>query len=507
MDAALTVNGLQVGQERLAVLVEFLTGPFAKGFQQIADGLLPLLAGFDFLLAEFLVLFGARGKVPEAGHLIQHGDTFAGCLEVQPERAFDGDLVEAEVLVVENLADDQRFLHPVHRERPCFPVREPSVYLCNLADMVGVALVGVADAVAFVAETLLHLHPEVAGVNELNLSLALPLLSVREHPDIGGNSGVVEELVRQRDNRLQPVVLNDPAADFRFALTGVAGEQGRAIEDDADATAPLFRGTALIEHVLKEEQRPVVDAWQTGPEAAFVTECVAFLLDVLLLLLPLHAEGRIGQHIVEGPFFAGAVPRKPVLGKGVAPGNVVCVFAFDEHVGLADRPRLVIPVLAVHHRTGLGVQPADVLLGHGKHTAGAASRVVDRLHHVTAGKVLLRRQQQVHHELDNLARREMLPGLLVRLLRADPNQLLEDVAHLDVVNLLHAKVYLRKRLDDLIKQVLFGHARDLLIEREPFHDVADVLGETVDVAVKVGGEVIRVIQQGMLGVLVELHLR
>jgi len=84
----------------------------------------------------------------------------------------------------------------------------------DLGDMVGVALVRVADAVAFVAETLLHLHPEVAGVNELNLPFALPLLAVREHPDIGGNAGVVEELVRQRDDRFKPVVFDDPAADF-----------------------------------------------------------------------------------------------------------------------------------------------------------------------------------------------------------------------------------------------------------------------------------------------------
>ena len=36
------------------------------------------------------------------------------------------------------------------------------------------------------------------------------------------------------------------------------------------------------------------------------------------------------------------------------------------------------------------------------------------------------REQQVDHQLDHLARGEVLPGLLVRLLRADPDELLED---------------------------------------------------------------------------------
>ena len=30
-----------------------------------------------------------------------------------------------------------------------------------------------------------------------------------------------------------------------------------------------------------------------------------------------------------------------------------------------------------------------------------------------------------------------------------------------------------------VEQVLLRHARDLLIEREPLHDVSDVLGEAV----------------------------
>ena len=220
------------------------------------------------------------------------------------------------------------------------------------------------------------------------------------------------------------------------------------------------------------------------------------MLDVLLLLLPLHAEGRIGEHVVEGALLAVGVAVEAVLGEGVAEDDVVGVLALDEHVRLADGPGLVVPVLAEQLRVGVGVELADVLLGHREHAAGAAGRVVDGLDDVALAQVLLRREQEVDHQLDHLARSEVLPGLLVRLLRADPDELLEDVAHLDVVHARQARGRSRReRLDDLVEQVLLRHAGDLLVEREALHDLADVLREAVDVGVEVRRELVRVVEQ------------
>ena len=56
----------------------------------------------------------------------------------------------------------------------------------------------------------------------------------------------------------------------------------------------------LSTHVLQEEQRAVVHARQPGTEAAVKTTLVVLLLDLLLLLLPVHAEGRISEEVVEG---------------------------------------------------------------------------------------------------------------------------------------------------------------------------------------------------------------
>ena len=50
-------------------------------------------------------------------------------------------------------------------------------------------------------------------------------------------------------------------------------------------------------------------------------------------------------------------------------------------------------------------------------------------------------------------------------------------------------------LDDLVQEVLLGHAGDLLIEREPLHDLADVARKAVDVGVEVGRELVGVVEE------------
>ncbi len=148
----------------------------------------------------------------------------------------------------------------------------------DFADVVGVfLLVGrVADAAAFVAEALFHLHPELAGIDELHLALAGLFLPVGEHPEVGGDAGVVEELLGQRDDGFQPVVLDDPAADFALAAAGVAGEERRAVEDDGEAAAAVLRGAHLGQHVLEEEERAVIHARRARAEASAEAEGVAF---------------------------------------------------------------------------------------------------------------------------------------------------------------------------------------------------------------------------------------
>jgi hypothetical protein len=104
----------------------------------------------------------------------------------------------------------------------------------------------------------------------------------------------------------------------------------------------------------------------------------------------------------------------------------------------------------------------------------------------------------------------VLPGLFVGLLRAYPDEFLEDIAHLDVVHPGRSEVYGSKPFDDQIQQVLLGHSGNLRAEIKPLHDRADVGRKAVDIAVEIRRELIGVVQQARkveLGEVVERVVR
>ncbi len=208
---------------------------------------------------------------------------------------------------------------------------------------------------------------------------------------------------------------------------GCAGEQGRAIEDDGQPRAAFFGVLHLADHVLKKKEGAVIDARQ--PRAEPPAEALFFVLplDEIGFRLPLHAERRIGQHIVE------LVARKVVIGETVAEGDVLDVLALDHHVRPADGIGLGIVVLAEDFQAGVGVKLADIIFGDGQHAAGSAGRVIKSLHDALGGEnVAVRHEKEIHHQTDDLTRGEVIAGLLVRRLVEAPDKLLEDIAHLDV---------------------------------------------------------------------------
>jgi len=60
---------------------------------------------------------------------------------------------------------------------------------------------------------------------------------------------------------------------------------------------------------------------------------------------------------------------------------------------------------------------------------------------------------------------------------------------------LGGEVHGRELLDHLVQQVFLRQARDLLIEGEALHDLADVAREAVQIGVEVGRELVGVVQQ------------
>ncbi len=103
--------------------------------------------------------------------------------------------------------------------------------------------VQLGDKNALVSEIPFHRLEELRTVNQLNLAPASLQFAVRQDPDIGGDAGVEEEFVGQRDDALQPVVFDNPFSDVALAAAGIAGEHGRAVQDDSHpAAAALHLG-------------------------------------------------------------------------------------------------------------------------------------------------------------------------------------------------------------------------------------------------------------------------
>ena len=143
-------------------------------------------------------------------------------------------------------------------------------------------------------------------------------------------------------------------------------KSGEPVEDDGDFRAglvlvPLLVGMHLGNHVLEEEKRSVIDGREPCAEPARETDRLVLPLDSVLLVLPFDAERRVGHQVVEA-FALKAVPGFAVT-EGVAEDDVGGVFVLDQHVRAADRPGLVVVILAEKRELRPLVLREDQLLG------------------------------------------------------------------------------------------------------------------------------------------------
>ena len=107
----------------------------------------------------------------------------------------------------------------------------------------------------------------------------------------------------------------------------------------------------------------------------------------------------------------------------------------------------------------------------------------------------VRREQQVDHQPDDLARREVVAGGLVRGFIEPPDQVLEDQAHLVVRHRVGVQVDLGELADHQEQPVGFVQLGDLLLELEILEDLAGLGGERLDVVGQVLGDLVRVALQ------------
>ena len=230
----------------------------------------------------------------------------------------------------------------------------------------------------------------------------------------------------------------------------------------------------LAQQVGEEEHLAVAGA---GDEAvlgvAAVVDDEAGVEHLLLAAHPVEVDlpglavWGIGEHEVELLAWEG------VAGEGRAERDVVGLLplALEDEVRLADCVGLRVHVLAVevdrHVLAALGGEPGQGILRDGQHAARAACAVVDevgsRLDPVGGGL-----EDEVGHELHDVAWGEVLASLLVVLLVEAADELLEYRAHGVVVEPLQADRFVG--VQDVPGTEVYGPIQEFLdqvAERRP----------------------------------------
>ena len=172
----------------------------------------------------------------------------------------------------------------------------------------------------------------------------------------------------------------------------------------------------------RNRKLPSLIRGQPGPEAARESLGGVLVSDRVGHHLPLHPERGVGQQVVE------ALTLMLVVVEAVAEADVAGGGALDQHVGAAGGVRLGVHLLAEYPQLGLRVEFAQIVLSDRQHPARAARRIQQRLHHARPGQQpVVVGEQQVHHQPDHLAGREVLARGLIRQLRELADQLLIEI--------------------------------------------------------------------------------
>ena len=346
---------------------------------------------------------------------------------------------------------------------------------------------GIGDVVALGADALAAGLKAVAGINELHLARAVGGLILAEHPDVGGNTGVHEHIGGKLDDAVQPVVFQNILPDVAGPAAGIAAEQGRAVLDNGHLALVCQLGKA-VQH---KKLLPIADLGQTGCKTPHLAPG-GFGFHRLLLPLPVDAEGRVGDDVLEGE------PGELILGQSIAEPHIVGVAAADHHVRLGDGKGGGVELLPEAGHLNVAVQLVDALFHAAEHLAGAHGHIVNGH---AAGVEVGFGQQQVGHQVDDVPAGEVRSGLLTKALREPPHQVLKDVAAVHGADLVRAKIALlgAELLDNEVEGVALHHPLDDVVKVELCQHILCVGREAGQVIPEVGLNVVRVCQQGLEG--------
>ena len=240
-------------------------------------------------------------------------------------------------------------------------------------------------------------------------------------------------------------------------------------------------GSRLSHMCCRKSSEPSFTRGSPAPKRTVEATLVVLLPDLLLLFLPVHAEGRIGEEVVEG-FVGELVLDEAVAVPDVVAGAVV-VHLLHQHVGRRGGEGALVVVLPIDVELRRAMVLTQVVLRLRQHAAGAAGGVEQLADGAGRGEQpVVLDEQDAHHQSDDLARREMVACGLVGQFVEAADEVLEDEPHLLVRHRVRVQVDIAELRDDEVEDVCLAHPLDLVLELEEVEDVAHIPREALDVA-------------------------
>lgn len=164
--------------------------------------------------------------------------------------------------------------------------------------------------------------------------------------------------------------------------------------------------------MLQEQQGPIIDTGQPSAKPFRETPFIVFLLDFLLLLLPVHTKWRISKKVVK------SLVLEPIISKDVTEAYIVpapvVIDLLHEHVRCSRGEGAFVVVLPVCVELGCQMMLTYVVLRHCQHAAGTTRWVQHLANGAGCGQqFIVVDEQYIHHQADHFARCEMVSGGLV----------------------------------------------------------------------------------------------
>ena len=369
-----------------------------------------------------------------------------------------------------------------------FILRKIRIQLCN-----GAAILR-RNFIFLIAQCFPQFFEERRSINQLNFALALRALVLGENPDICSNAGVIKQVSRQRNNRLDQIVFQHPAANLTLAGRYATGEKGTAVFNNGSTAKVIVH---LINGRLEEQHLHITRTGQSCAPAAiktFLILCIDGIFHAFsrIFSTPSGAKRRIFQHKTHFRAF------KAVCFHGVLITDIFGILPFDEHFSKAHGIGLRVDFLPEQAHICRGIIAFNKIKTGGQHTTRTTG-LIQYCDDLTVIEDIIApfSKQNIDHQLDNVATSVMVTSL--GIFRKFANQIFKNVPHLHIVDGTRVKVKFGKCLDDRKQPIVFVHLVDFLAKIQTallrHQNLQHIRREPLQVALEIGRDVVCVIRK------------